>query len=104
MKDKIWYRSTAGVNIPAWEDKGSLRFGAGTFEFHGKSQTVSGSILSVGRAQMGTNKWVHVRYEDGGQEKDAYFMDGGMLGWAGVLGGNKRLARDLEASAGTAMG
>jgi hypothetical protein len=96
--NNIWYRSTAAVNVPAWEDRGSLTFQHGRFHFSGGSRDVVGSILAIGRTQMGTNRWVHVRYETDGQATDAYFMDGGMLGWAGVLGGNKRLAAKLEAA------
>lgn len=100
MRSNIWYRTTAAVNVPVWEDRGSLSIGPGTIRFDGGKNNVSGSIRMVDRAQMGTNRWVHVRYEDDrGDTRDAYFMDGGMLGWAGVLGGNKRLARELEAAA-----
>ncbi|MGI5163653.1 hypothetical protein ACQEU3_04790 [Spirillospora sp. CA-253888] len=98
MKSNIWYRSTPAVSVPAWEDRGALSFGDGTFHFAGGARTVSGSILSVGRAQMGINRWVHVRFEDQGHEGDAYFMDGGLLGWAGTLGGNGRLAAALSAA------
>ncbi|TDC55455.1 hypothetical protein E1281_12415 [Actinomadura sp. KC345] len=99
MRDNVWYRSAAAVNVPAWEDRGSLSIQRGTFQFTGKSRAVGGSIISVGRTQMGTNRWVHVRYDDQGQARDAYFKDGGALGWAGVLGGNKRLAAEFGAAA-----
>ncbi len=98
MKRNIWYRSTAAVNVPAWEDRGSLSIEHGRFRFSGGTRNISGAILSVGRTQMGTNKWVYVRYEDKGQAGDAYFMDGGMLGWSGVFGGNSRLATEFEAA------
>jgi hypothetical protein len=98
MTKGVWYRSSAGVGIPAYEDRGELAIEQGTIKFAGKKQSVSGRIRSVGRQQMGMNRWVHVRYENDGKTRDSYFMDSGLLGWAGILGGNKRLAEKLEAS------
>lgn len=32
-------------------------------------------------------------------EEEARFVDGGLLGWAGILGGNARLRAAIEAAA-----
>jgi hypothetical protein len=100
MTTRVWYRSSAGMGIPAYEDRGELIALHGTLRFDGKKQSISGQIRSVGRKQMGTNRWVHVQYDSDGESRDAYFMDSGLLGWAGVLGGNKRLAAALTAQKG----
>ena len=90
---RVWYRSSAGwFSIPAFERRGSLTIENGTIWFAGKEQGFSGRIRSVARKRMGMNRWVHVRYETDGEVRDAYFLDSGLLGWAGVLGGNRRLA------------
>ncbi len=57
----------------------------GRVTFEGKKQIISGRIRSVGRKQMGMNRWVHVQYDTDGETRDAYFMDGDALGWAGVF-------------------
>jgi len=98
LTKSVWYRSSSGVGVPAYEDRGELTIEQGTIRFAGKKRSVLGRIRSVGRQQMGTNRWVHVRYESDGETRDSYFMDSGLLGWAGVLGGNRRLAEELEAS------
>jgi hypothetical protein len=91
----VWYRSSAGLSIPAYQDSGTLTIEEGTISFIGKKQSVSGRVRSVGRTQMGMNRWVHVQYEAEGETRDAYFIDSGLVGWAGVFGGNKRLAEEL---------
>ena len=95
----IWYRSSTRMRIPAYEDRGGLILVDGRLRFEGKKQTISGHIRSVGRKQMGMNRWVHVQYDTDGQTRDAYFMDGDVLGWAGVFGGNKDLAARILAAA-----
>ena len=94
--ESVWYRGSPGTGIPAYEDKGTLDIADGTMSFAGKKQSASGRIRSVDREQMGTNRWIHVQYEAEGGLRDAYFMNSGLLGWAGMLGGNKRLAEELK--------
>ncbi len=95
----IWYRSSTRGRIPAYEDRGGLILVGGRVTFEGKKQIISGRIRSVGRKQMGMNRWVHVQYDTDGETRDAYFMDGDALGWAGVFGGNKDLAARILAAA-----
>jgi hypothetical protein len=97
MVAKVWYRSSAGVGIPVYQDRGTLNVEKGTIRFVGKKESVSGRVRSVDRKQLGINRWVHVQYGTNGETRDAYFMDSGLLGWSGVLGGNKRLAKELAA-------
>lgn len=94
MTKKVWYRSSEGTKI---EDRGTLTVGGGTIEFAGKKGGVSGTIRTVRIRPTGFTNWVHVTYEDGGEERDAYFVGSAMLGWSGVLGANKKLKEAIEA-------
>jgi hypothetical protein len=42
------------------------------------------------------NRWITVEY---GHEQIAMFVDAGMLGWSGILGGNKRLREAMLSAA-----
>ena len=98
MTKGVWYRSSAGVSVPPWQDRGTLTVESGAISFAGKKQSVSGRIRSVDRTQLSTTRWVYVQYETEGETRDAYFSDGGLFGWAAWLGGNDRLAEELKAS------
>ena len=43
------------------------------------------------------NNWVKVEYGDGSAPSSAYFADGSLLGWGGILGGTKRILDAIRA-------
>ena len=100
----VWYRSrpigSLELTMKGMEDRGSLRVSPGKLVFHGKKGTVEISNISdVSTKRHGrdfVNRWITVSY-GGGQT--ALFVDGAMLGWAGILGGNKRLHAAIDAAA-----
>jgi hypothetical protein len=45
-----------------------------------------------------STKWILIEYEDeSGQTQRAYFAEGSMFGWGGILGGTTRLFNAIEA-------
>ncbi len=96
MQKNVWYRSTPGSRI---EDRGTVTVEGATFTFAGKKGTVAGRVLSAGTRPAGFNNWVKATYEADGGQGDAFFLVKDMLGWAGMLGGNKELREALEAAA-----
>ncbi len=96
MQKNVWYRSTPGSRI---EDRGTVTVEGATFTFAGKKGTVAGRVLQAGTRSAGFNNWVKATYEADGGQGDAFFLVKDMLGWAGMLGGNKELREALEAAA-----
>lgn len=96
MQKNVWYRSTPGSRI---EDRGTVTVERGTFSFAGRKGTVAGSVLWAGTRSAGFNNWVKAAYEADGQSRDAFFLVKDLLGWGGMLGGNKELREALEAAA-----
>jgi hypothetical protein len=99
----VWYRSRAigstEVTMKAMEDRGTLTVSAGKLVFEGKKQTVEiTDIESVESRREGrdfVNKWVIVTHPTG----EARFVDGRLLGWSGLLGGNKKLLTTIQQAA-----
>jgi hypothetical protein len=86
--------------MKAMEDRGTLAISPGRLVFHGpkKSLDITG-ISEVSAKRHGrdiVNRWITVTYEDG---RTAMFVDGRLLGWSGLLGGNKRLLQAIEQAA-----
>jgi len=71
----------------------------GSFSFAGRKGTVAGPVLWAGTRSAGFNNWVKATYEANGQTHDAFFLVKDLLGWGGMLGGNKELREALEAAA-----
>lgn len=95
MTKRVWYRSTEGGGI---EDRGSLTVGGGAIEFSGKKETiVAGPVRAVRSRPHGFTDWVVVTYEEDGERRDAYFVCSRLLGWAGILGANRKLQAAVEA-------
>jgi hypothetical protein len=92
----VWYRSTRGSMI---EDRGAVTVENGTFSFAGKKGTVSGRVLSAQTRAVGFSNWVQATYEADGETREAYFLVKDLLGWAGMLGGNRELKEAFEAAA-----
>jgi hypothetical protein len=96
VQKNVWYRSTPGSRI---EDRGTVTVDDGAFRFAGKKRTVAGRVVAAGTRPAGFNNWVKATYEADGGESDAFFLVRDLLGWAGMLGGNKELREALEAAA-----
>jgi hypothetical protein len=91
---KVWYQPTAKFGRRYFS--GDLRIEPGQATFTGKKETFTiHDARMIEPKMVGMSTWVHVTYEDGGEEKDAYFLDRKMLGWSGILGGNDRLRQEL---------
>jgi len=96
MTKNVWYRSTPGSRI---EDRGTVTVEGGTLTFAGRKGTVTGRVLSAGNRSVGFSNWVKATYESDGRQGEAFFLVKDMLGWSGMLGGNKELREALEAAA-----
>lgn len=97
----VWYRSQplglGEVTVKAMEDHGSLTVAPGRLEFRGAKKRIDVTdVKGVSATRAGrdfVNRWITVTYGDG---QIAMFVDGRLLGWSGVFGGNKRLLRAIE--------
>jgi hypothetical protein len=96
MTKNVWYRSTPGSRI---EDRGTVTVEGRTFSFAGRKGTVAGRVLEAGTRSAGFNNWVKATYEADGGTREAFFLVKDLLGWAGMLGGNRELREALEAAA-----
>lgn len=67
--------------------------------FAGRKGTVAGRVLAAGTRPAGFNNWIKATYEADGETREAFFLVKGLLGWGGMLGGNKQLREALEAAA-----
>jgi hypothetical protein len=92
---KVWYQPRAKFGRRYFS--GSLSVRPREAVFAGKKETFTiSSAKTIEPKMVGMNTWVHVAYEDGGEPRDAYFLDRRMLGWSGMLGGNDRLRDELR--------
>ena len=97
----VWYRSqpvgTREVTMKAMEDRGTLTISPGKLVFQGAKDTLEITDVSdVSAKRHGRdiiNRWITVTYRDG---RTAMFVDGRLLGWSGLLGGNARLRKAIE--------
>ena len=95
---KIWYRQKPkrGLLPWPWEDVGMLIISNDYILFHGKKRSVRIPVEDISGVSIGrqgtdlVNRWVKVKY---GDHKLAFFADGGLLGWRGLLGGTTSLFR-----------
>ena len=71
----------------------------GTLNFAGKKGNVAGQVLSATTRPAGFNNWIKATYESEGETREAFFLIKDLLGWGGMLGGNKELRQALEAAA-----
>jgi len=96
MTKNVWYRSTPGSWI---QDRGTVTVENGTLSFTGRKGTVSGRVSSAQTRSVGFSNWVKATYEAEGETRDAYFLVKDLLGWGGMLGGNRELREALKAAA-----
>jgi len=91
---KVWYQPHAKFGRRYFS--GALRVDPGRAAFEGKKDSfVIERASTVEPRMVGMNTWVRVAYEDGGEEREALFLDRRMLGWSGMLGGNDKLRAEL---------
>jgi hypothetical protein len=93
---KVWYLPDENrwrdMNLLAFRDTGELILHEKTMEFRGRKETVViTQVQSVSYGRQGRDNWVRVEYGESPTPSVAYFADGSMLGWGGILGGTKRI-------------
>jgi len=94
MTERVWYRSIEGSRI---EDRGTLTVAGGAIWFSGrKGTTVGGPVRAVLSRPHGFTNWVVVTYEQAGERREGYFVCSQLLGWAGILGANRKLQGAIE--------
>ena len=97
----VWFRSkpvgNTEVTMKAMEDRGTLTISPGKLVFDGAKRNLEiTGISEISAKRHGrdiVNRWITVTYGDG---QTAMFVDGRLLGWSGLLGGNKRLLKAIE--------
>jgi hypothetical protein len=97
----VWFRSkpvgNTEVTMKAMEDRGTLTISPGKLVFDGAKKNLEiTDIADISAKRHGrdiVNRWITVIYGDG---QTAMFVDGRLLGWSGLLGGNKRLLNAIE--------
>jgi hypothetical protein len=92
---KVWYQPHAKFGRRYFS--GTLTVAPGLARVEGKKDTVTiDNARVVDRRIVGMNNWIHVGYDEAGEERDAYFLDRRMLGWSGILGANEKLQAELR--------
>ena len=99
----VWHRSgKKGLfELLAFKDSGNLVVRQDRLEFLGKNRLVIDKILGLSYGKQGTdfvNNWMRIDYQEGAEEKTAYFADGGWLGWRGIFGGTRRIYDAVRAA------
>jgi hypothetical protein len=94
----VWYRSAprwgGNFTLVAFQDRGALVLADDEIAFIGRHKTVKIPVERIdhlGYVRLRgdwVNKWVKIVYNDG---REAYFTNGGLLGWRGILGGSRRI-------------
>jgi hypothetical protein len=88
----VWYLPSENTwtdfNFLAFRDSGRLVVNPDSLEFTGgKTRLAIRDVHTVTQGKQGrdfVNTWVRVEYGEG---QTAFFADGSLLGWGGVLGG-----------------
>lgn len=99
--NKVWFlpeeNSWKSLNLMAMRDVGNLKISEDKIIFNGSDKNiVISNIQKITCGKQGRdfiNNWVKIEYDDG---KEAFFADGGWLGWKGVFGGTKKIQRALQ--------
>jgi hypothetical protein len=97
----VWYRPEESwwgdKKIRAYHDIGMLTVGENSIEFKGMKETVRiTNIRKVSYGKQGrdfVNNWVKIEYAD---NKTAFFIDGGCLGWKGIFGGTAKILKAVR--------
>lgn len=99
--EKVWYlpapNEWGDMKLVAFRDVGTLVVNEDSLEFSGRKERLR--IADVQRISYGKqgrdfiNNWVKIEYENG---KTAFFADGSMLGWGGILGGTMKIFNAIQ--------
>ena len=97
----VWYRQTQKNDLfpKAMQDVGTLTINQDHIEFRSKKLYLDIPVQDVRRVHLGKqgndwiNNWTIVEY---GSNCMAYFADGRLLGWRGLLGGTSAIWRTLS--------
>jgi hypothetical protein len=103
--ENVWFLPSENrwrdLNLLAHRDTGKLTVKEKSIEFRGKKEAVViTNVRAVSYGKQGrdfVNNWVKVEYGDGSAPSSAYFADGSLLGWGGILGGTKRILDAIRA-------
>jgi hypothetical protein len=104
LLSSVWHRAGAPSiwSIPAYQDAGTLIVADKAIEYIGKKRRLSIPLSTIERVVLGrrgvdwVNTWLAIEHGGG----DAMlFKDRGFLGWAGLLGGNKRIYNEIARAA-----
>ena len=97
MDFTVWYRTDGKHG----QNNGTLAVDGQQVTFTGKHGTTDMShVLELGSKKVGLygQMWAAIRYEEDGAPHNAYFADRRILGWKGMLGGNKAIVDALRAA------
>jgi hypothetical protein len=94
--EKVWYldkpNEWGDLKFKAFRDIGRLVLTDGYVDFIGRKEGIHiTNIHNVSYSKQGRdfiNNWVKIEYDGG---RTAYFADGSMLGWGGILGGTLKI-------------
>ena len=104
----VWYLPSENTwkefNLLAMRDVGTLNLKKDELIFKGKKskEIIIKNIQSISYGKQGrdfVNNWVKLEFiSDKGEKESAFFADGKMLGWSGILGGTKALLNKIKQS------
>lgn len=105
MLNSVWYRAGAQSSIwsiPVYQDAGTLIVADDAIDYIGKNERLSIPISTIERVVFGrqgidwVNTWVAIEHCGGDL---TLFKDRGFLGWAGLLGGTRRIYDEIARAA-----
>jgi hypothetical protein len=97
--EQVWFLPAENTwrdfQILAFRDTGVLTLQENALEFCGaKGTVVITDVHHVSYGKQGRdfiNNWVKIEYGDPASPSEAFFADGSLLGWGGILGGTKKI-------------
>lgn len=102
---KIWFLESENTfenfKLSSMDDVGELRCTEGELFFKGKAKAKSiRNIKSLSFCKQGrdfVNNWIRITFDEyETSSKSVYVAGGRFLGWAGILGGTKRMYKKLS--------
>jgi hypothetical protein len=104
LLNAVWYRAGAPSiwSIPTYQDAGTLVVASDAIYYIGKKRRLSIPISTIERVVFGrqgidwVNTWVAIEH---GAGDVTLFKDRGFLGWAGLIGGTRRIYNEIARAA-----